>query len=210
MFFVGRQYEIARIENAIARRRNVIVRGKYGIGRTALVREAASRNARRWTVVFTDFSEHGSDVCAEILKQLVPRRHQELNARQLARAVATYTPPPGKTPIIVLDNIAKLTRPKLQLLRRLHASNSLLFIAIVERFVPEDDVMGLRVVLDPAVVVAVDYLDAESSVHFLEEAATRYHLGWSDADIEMLARAMHGYPLELALLIAREKKKLHV
>ena len=96
MFFVGRQREITEIEAAIAADRNVVLRGKYGIGRTALVKEVASRNAARWTVVFTDFSANGSDVCASVLKQLFVRRRDELNARQLARAVAAYTPKRGK------------------------------------------------------------------------------------------------------------------
>ena len=203
MFFVGRHREIARIESAVSGARNVILRGMYGIGRTSLVREIASRNADRWTFVFADFSENGSAVCGSLLNQLLGRRSEGLTARQLTRAIASYTPKRGKTTVIVLDDVAKVTRPKVELLRKLHASAFLRFVAIVERFVPEDMIMKLRVVLDPAVLLTLDHLDAESSFQFFSHHAKRLSLPWTEADIEMLATAMHGYPLEMAQRIAR-------
>lgn len=208
MFFVGRHQEITRIEASLAAGRNVILRGKYGIGRTALLRQVASRNAGRWAFVFTDFSANGTVVCKSVLKQLLGHSVNDLNARQLARAVAAYRPRRGRKTILVLDDVAKLTHPKLDLLRRLRTSPHLQFGAIAERFVSEDDVMRIRVVLDPATVVALDYLDDPSSVEFFSYHARRLGLGWTETDIEMLARAMHGYPLEMAQLISREQRKV--
>ncbi|HUJ15676.1 MAG TPA: hypothetical protein VL284_17950 [Thermoanaerobaculia bacterium] len=182
MFFVGRHQEIATIEAAIAAGRNVIVRGKFGIGRTALVREVAGRNASRCKFVFTEFS-----------------------APKLERAIAANRRR-HKT-ILVLDDIRRMTHPKRELLRKLRASPSLLFIAILERFVSADDLMRFRVALDPAVVVTLDYLDDESSIRFFSHHARRLGLPWTETDIEMLAHAMHGYPGEMTQLIQREQRK---
>lgn len=213
MFFVGREQEIAKVEAALAANKNVVLRGKYGIGRTSLIREVGARNTKRWNVIYADFSERGGNVCASILKQLSGRPDDSMNARQLARALAAYEPKRAKRPVVVLDGIAKLTRPKFNLLRKLRTSSILLFVAVVERFLSDAEVMRLRVALDPAVVVTLDHLDENSSISFFSYHARRLGLPWNESEIELLARAMHGYPLEMAQLIARIQRdrqgKLH-
>jgi len=182
MFFVGRHQEIATIEASIAAGRNVIVRGKFGIGRTALVREVAERNAGRARFVFTEFS-----------------------APKLDRAIAANRR--RRKTVIVLDDIRRMTHQKRELLRKLRASPSLLFVAILERFVSADDLMRFRVALDPATVVTLDYLDDDASIRFFTHHAKRLGLPWTEGDIEMLARAMHGYPGEMAQRIQCEQRK---
>lgn len=212
MPFVGRESEIARIESALKAGRNVIVLGKYGMGRTALMREVARRNAK-WRFVFADFGEGGSSISASILAQLSGRSrhalHETASARQLARAVAAYVPPKRvQRVVIVLDNIVKVTRPKLDLLRRLRESQQLAFAAIVEHFAANDEVMRVRVALDPAILVVLDALDGETSVHFFATAAAEFHLPWSESDVALLARTMHGYPLEMVRTVRAARRRL--
>lgn len=212
MRFVGREAEIARIEAALGDARNVILQGKYGIGRTALVREMARRNSG-WRFVFADFGGTVATICASILAALVGRSRNAVaetrTARQLARAVSAYVPPKRVTRcVIVLDNVAKLTQPKIQLLRRLRESERLLFIAILERFVTNEAVMRMRVALDPAVVLLLDALDIETSVRFYNAAAAQFRLPWSESDLEMLARTTHGYPLEMVRTVHAARRRL--
>lgn len=212
MPFVGRESEIAHVEAALGDARNVILRGKYGIGRTALVREVARRNGA-WRFVFADFSGSGGTISASILAALLGRSRYAVaetrTARQLARAVASYVPPRRVTRcVIVLDDVAKLTHPKIDLLHRLRESEQLLFVAILERFVTSEAVMRMRVALDPAVVVLLDALDLETSVRFYGVAAARFRLPWSESDVEMMARTTHGYPLEMVRTVHAARKRL--
>ena len=211
MLFVGRDAEIARIETALKADRNIIVQGKYGIGRTALVRETARRNGC-WRFLFTDFGGPGAAISASILAELSGRsRHavaETATARQLARAVATYIPPKRvRRVVVVLDNVVKATRPKIGLLRSLRTSQRLLFIAILERFAASADVMRLRVALDPAVIVSLDALDVDTSVRFFASATAQFHLPWSAGDIASLARTMHGYPLEMVRTVQAARRR---
>jgi hypothetical protein len=212
MPFIGRESEIARVEAALNGGRNVILLGKYGIGRTALMREVARRNAH-WRFVFADFGENGSTISASILAQLSGRSrhalHETASSRQLARAVAAYVPPKrvGRV-VIILDNVLKVTRPKLGLVRLLRESERLAFTAIVEHFATNDDVMRMRAALDPAVVVMVNALDAETSVRYFSRAAAELHLPWSENDVALLARTMHGYPLEMVRTVRAARRRL--
>ena len=211
MPFVGRESEIARVEAALNGGRNVIVLGKYGIGRTALMREVARRNAK-WRFVVTDYGEAGSSMTASILSQLSGRSrhalHESASARQLARSVAAYVPQKRvQRVVIVLDNVFKVTRAKLDLLRLLRESK-LAFAAIIEHFATDDAVMRMRIALDPAVVVVLNALDADASEHFFAAAAAEFHLPWSESDVALLARTMHGYPLEMVQTVRAARRRL--
>jgi hypothetical protein len=211
MPFVGRETEIARVHAALRDGRNVVLLGKYGIGRTALLREIARRNAG-WRFVFTNFGDGGGTIAAAVLAELLGRSRRalqsEASARQLARAIAAYIPPKRVARVvIVLDNVAKLTRPKLDLVRRLRESERLAFVAVVEPFVPGDDVMRLRAALQPSAVVALDALDAKTSARFFAAAAAEFHLPWSDSDVNALARTVRGYPLEMVLTVRAARRR---
>ena len=68
--FVGRRKEITRIEKALFRGETIIVSGKYGIGRTALVRHIAAGNTQYWRFVFVDGSRSASDICRSVFVEL--------------------------------------------------------------------------------------------------------------------------------------------
>lgn len=212
MPFVGREPEIARVETALEADRNVILVGKSGIGRTALARETARRNGA-WRCAFADFGDAGAMICASILAQLSGRSwhalHETAPARQLARAVAAYVPAKRvRRVVIVLDDVAKLTRPKLDLLRLLREPQRLAFVAILECFVTSEDVMRMRIALDPAIVIQLEALDAAVSARFFSEAAEEFDLPWSKADVELLARTVHGYPLEMVRTVHAARRRL--
>ena len=211
MRFVGRDAEIARAEAALAHGLNLLVVGKYGIGRTALVRELARRN-RAWRFVFADFGQSGARISAAILAHQSGRsRHQvraTRKARRLARAVAEFVPPPRvERLVIVVDDVAKVTRPKFELLRLLGESGRLAVVAIVERFVRSEDVMRIRVALDPATVLTLDALDLKTSTRFFAAAAAELDLPWSASDVGMLARTTHGYPLEMVRTVQAARRR---
>ncbi|HXG59655.1 MAG TPA: ATP-binding protein [Thermoanaerobaculia bacterium] len=211
MLFVGRESEIARIEKALHGGRNIVLCGKYGIGRTALIREIARRN-RGWRFIYANFGDAGTTIATEILSQLTGRSAHALRngctARRLVRSVTTFAPPADvHRVVIVFDNIAKVTRPKLALIRSLRDPTRFAFAAIVEHFVRDEDLMRIRVALDPAIVVALGALNEETSTRFFANAAAEFDLPWSDSDVAGLARTMHGYPLEMVRTVRAAQRR---
>jgi hypothetical protein len=57
MNFVGRKHEIAVILKSLRQNRNVILSGKYGVGRSSLVKHIARLNPETWQFLFADFSK---------------------------------------------------------------------------------------------------------------------------------------------------------
>jgi AAA+ ATPase superfamily predicted ATPase len=73
MSFFGRKREIAAINSGLIKERNIILTGKFGIGKTTLVKEFARMNRERWLFLFSDFSETPSKICHDLLKALKPK-----------------------------------------------------------------------------------------------------------------------------------------
>jgi len=72
-FFVGRENEIKQIIKALRRGDNVILTGKYGIGRTSLVKHIADTTRDRWRFIFVNFSQTPGRVCGYLIEELLPK-----------------------------------------------------------------------------------------------------------------------------------------
>ena len=163
---------------------------------------------------FRELRNTGATIAAGVLAQLTGRTPHSLRetrrARQLARAVAAYAPPKTVRRIVIaLDNIAKVTKPKLDLIRLLRESPGLAFVAIVEHFTRDEDLMRMRIALDPAIVVKLGALDAETSARFFATAAAEFHLSWNESDVALLAHTLHGYPLEMVRTVRAAQRRAH-
>ncbi len=117
-----------------------------------------------------------------------------------------------KNMVIVFDNVAKLTSQKTIFLRYLILENHFQFIAIVENFLPANDLMLLKAQFFPAEIFSLHYLKEEDVVLFIRLHSEKYHLNWSDDYIQNLATLAGGYPLGMMAIIRnkREGYDLHV
>jgi AAA+ ATPase superfamily predicted ATPase len=79
MYFVNREKEISQIEEAMEEGENVIVAGRYGIGRTSFVRHVAQIMRDQWRFVFVDFSKTPGSVCNYLLAELFPQHECSRN-----------------------------------------------------------------------------------------------------------------------------------
>jgi MoxR-like ATPase len=57
MIFVGREIETEHITKELYQGKNIIVGGKFGIGRTSMIKEIASSLQNEWRFIFVDFSQ---------------------------------------------------------------------------------------------------------------------------------------------------------
>ncbi len=71
--------------------------------------------------------------------------------------------------VLVLDNIAKLSAPKLDLIRYIAWEKRFQFVAIVERFISKDDLWRLRVRLYPAEIIMLQYLGQREVCAFYQD-----------------------------------------
>jgi hypothetical protein len=199
-WFVGRLDEVARISTALQGGRNLLLTGAYGIGRTALLRQVARGLGPEWHWHFLD----GAGTPAELGRQLVERfsprkplltRKARSLAHQDRHRLESASVTNGLMSVIVLDDLIKLTRPKLAFCRWLAGLGRYRIIAVPEVSIPREGMERLRTALYPSIRVHLDHLPASAARRFFEAYAERNHLPWTRDHIHGLVLATHGYPL---------------
>lgn len=151
--FCGRRGETKRFIESLSSGRNLILSGAFGIGRTSLVRHVATITQDKWKFLFADFSRSPDQICRELDKQLRkgtfykrPTVKSYKSRRRQIVGLVSKDPTPH---ILVLDNIAKLTAQKLNLIRFFVSECSILLVAITESFIADDELLALRIALLP-------------------------------------------------------------
>ena len=112
-------------------------------------------------------------------------------------------------PIIVFDNVAKLTTQKIIFLRHLILESHFQFIVIAENFLPKNDLFFLEAQLLPATTICLGNLNAKTVLNFLRLYSNKYHLNWSDTYIHNLAVFANGHPLGMMEMIRNIKKGIY-
>ena len=205
MFF-GRERETKQLIASLSSDRNVILCGKYGMGRTSLVRHVARVMRGKWKFLFTDFSKTPDQVCRELesqlkketiyKKQAAPVRYKSRRRRLAAASKDTVRH------VLVLDNIAKLTAQKLSLIHYWVMEGSFLFVAVTETFIAESELLALRLALLPADVMQIRRMQMKDSMEMIRACAERFKLSWTDQQLRAAALVTRGYPLGIVELIS--------
>lgn len=200
--FVGRRYEMRTIAKTLAQGRNLVVTGKYGSGRTRLLRQAARTVCCRRPFFFTDFSRPPAAVCSQLLKQLQPtreaaakpvRRSHKIARRMLLEMKLAYDRPP----VIVLDNVETVTPQRLAFLQELVFAGRFRLVAIAESFLSAEDLFALRAALGAGALLKLQNLKHAQAVECFRRFAAEHALDWDEARILQLAAASGGYPLRI-------------
>ena len=192
--------------------RNVILTGKYGMGRTSLMRHVAGITEDGWRFVFVDFSQTSGKVSHDLLAALMPKKRYDKD-RKYRRykssrfLIANTDSKDQRKHGIVFDNIAKLTHQKLAFIRYLAWEKRFQFIAIVETFLPENDLFLLRAELMPADVINLPYLSEKEVCEFFRNISNKRGFDWSADYIKMLVETTRGYPLGMREIVDRESAR---
>jgi hypothetical protein len=193
---------------ALERCNNVVMMGKYGIGRTRLIKHIAALTKERWRFIFLDFSQTPGRVTAQLLAELLPEKRKSkdhyIRYKSGRFLIVSKEFKDKRKHVLVFDNIAKLTTQKLQLIRYLILESKFQYIAIVESFLPKEDFFLLRAALLPAETIILPYLSEESTKKLLCHLADKYSFHWSEQRLHRLASATRGYPLDVHEVIQRE------
>lgn len=210
MVFVEREKETRQIVRALEKGGNVIITGKFGMGRTKLVRYVSEVYGKRWRFIFVDFSKTPGQVCTDILTELSPGKHFKTNDQHRRyktkrHRIATVKSKDTKPIVLVLDNIGKLTPQRLALIRYLSWEKRFLFIAVTESFLREDDFFLLRADLLPEHVIKLGRISRRDSIAYFHAASERNGFQWESERIRMMAETVGGYPLSMREMVAMEK-----
>ena len=200
--FVGRQREMARIHRELAEGHNLVLTGRYGIGRTALLHHLAREDEAGWLYLFLDGSQTPARMCEQLFLKLFPKQLNALRRSAnpgsfMRRIIASRRFSDRRPHALVLDDIAKLTHPRFEFIRWLQGLDRFRIIAVAERFLPQGDLWHLRSILVPAPLVTLERLGHSASRQFFETWSVRHGLGWDEGIVAGLVRACHGYPLAM-------------
>ncbi len=209
MDFVGRKREMAAVMRSLEQDRSVIVTGRFGVGRSRLVKHISELHSDAWQFLFADFSKPASLSCNDLIHQLVPhhsssRRNRYTRLMHAKDILLGNKLAAGLPRVVVLDNIGKISHQKLAFIRDMRFDNGLQFIAIAESFLPATDLLRLRSVLYPSDLLTLHNLGKPATTAFFRYASQRKRLDWDENFIRMLAASTEGYPLLMKERLQRE------
>jgi len=212
MHFVGREKEIGQIKEALEGGKNVIVSGKYGMGRTSLIKHVAEMMQKEWRFLFLDFSETPGKLCQHLIAKLWPQKEcrgrDEFSKYRSARfRIVSLQFNDSRRHVLVLDNVAKLSAQKIDFIRYLAWEKRFRFVAIVESFVSDDDLLRLRVRLYPAETIMLQNLDKRKVYEFYQHLSEQHRFHWTEGHIKNLAEITGGYPLRIQEISLRELER---
>ena len=209
MLFAGRKSEQKRIIESLNDGKNVILSGKFGIGRTTLIKEIANTMSVERKFVFVDFNQAPCRMSKILFKELdlsAKRKYKKkLKYTSMRYLIANMGLSKRQPPVIVLDNIAKITAHKKIFLRHLISEQNFQFIAIADNFIPQEDLCVLKSLLIPFTILTLHNLKTKDVEILLYYYTERYNFHWTNDYIHDLAKISDGYPLILAELFRKKK-----
>jgi hypothetical protein len=212
MLFVGRKSEKKKIVESLRHGKNIVLGGKYGIGRTSLVKEIADFMSDERKIIFVDFALTPGRMSEKLIKELglsarFKKSSKKMGYKSMRYRIANLETSKRKQTVVVFDNIAKLTNQKIIFLRHLILEKHFQFIAIVENFLSSHDLARLKALLLPMDVLSLNHLKTNDIVSFLLLYSDKYNLNWSNDYIQDLAVAAGGHPLSMVEMISNIKKR---
>ena len=213
MHFVGREKEIGQIRESLEGGKNVIVSGKYGMRRTSLIKHIANAMKDQWRFPFVDFSETPRMVCRHLFAELTGKQrfkdeYESMKYKAIRFRIVNPALHGRRKQVLVLDNVAKLSFQKADLIRYLSGEGRFQFVAIVENFISKDDFLRLRVRIYPADIITLGHLDKGSVCEFFRDLSEQHRFGWTNNEINNFAVATGGYPLRMKEVSMRELKAI--
>lgn len=209
MYFVGRSRETRLVIDALRRGRNVIIAGRYGMGRTTLMRHIAHIAKDTFNIVFVDFTKTPAYMCRQLIDALFSHAEKDrsiyANRYKFIRSQILSDILKNRRPhVLVLDEVEKLTMHKKIFLQHLVRSERFIFVAVVASFLPEKEYRQLAEVLRTPFTLELGHLDKNSTQMFFKHAASQHGFLWTDDQIRRIALRTHGYPLSMREIIDAE------
>jgi hypothetical protein len=187
-----------------------VVTGKFGMGKSALARHVAGLAASARLFLFASASLSPARICEALVSQLPTQRGAKAARRPPAasylslRARLVAAPRKGTAPVVVLDDVSRVSAPKAALVRHL-ALAGIPLIVLLDTGLPERDRRRLHAWLEPSEKIHLGPLSLADSTELLDRLSMEGQLEWSRQEIAAWARASSGYPLRLQEIATRAR-----
>lgn len=212
MYFVGRIKELNQMKTAIISNENVIIYGKYGIGRTSLVRHFTAMNQKKWQFLFADFSQSASQVCQQLHNAIFPAERDQgyIQYKKARRRIVNVSKDSAQKFIIVLDNVNHITHQRIDFLYFLICNGRFSFIVIVDNSLSPSKTERLRAILHLNCQIFLTNLTISETISYFEFYFRKYNWQWSDEMIKLESKRTRGYPLFMVENLANILKIYHL
>jgi hypothetical protein len=208
--FVGRQAEIRRVWRALESGRHVVLSARYGMGRTSLMPRIAALHEHEMPFAFADLSAGSGEASRRIYGALGGKpgaRPGDLSYRTVRHRVLHEMGEEGRPIALVLDELTRLTPPRLKLVADLALAGRFRIVAIVGALMPEADRESLRRRLNGAEVVSLGWLKPRDVRDFLRRASELHGFAWREEDIEARVQGAGGYPMGMVAAVENERRR---
>jgi len=190
--------------------RSVVLTGIWGIGRTALAKRVAEEMTREWLFVFVDFERPPGQVWRDLFSAIFPGAQERLgtegrSAKWMRYRISNRRLEGRRRHVVVLDNVARLTAPRLDAIRRLRERFQVL--AVTEAFLPEEASTALCAALWARRPLRLGHLSEAATVAFFAECSRHHGFGWGEGEVRGLAQAVNGFPLGMREAVAAELRR---
>lgn len=207
--FVGRQAEMRRVWRALESGRHVVLSARYGMGRTALIRRIAELHGHEMPFAFTDLSVGSGEASRRLYGAFSRRRGAQaadLSYITIRHRLVQELGEEGPPCVLVLDELTRLTRRRLNLVSDLAVAGRFRVVAIVG-LMPAADLETLRRRLNAPEVVNLDWLKPREVREFLRRASEAHGFAWSEEDVEARAQGLGGYPMGMVAAVENERRR---
>ncbi len=211
MIFTGRERETKKIIGWLEEGKNIVLTGKFGIGRSSLVRHVARKTSKRWRFVFMDFSQTPGTLSRQLMRDLFAgniydRKTKVRGYKSNRFRIVHMKLKDIRQHILVLDDIVKLTPQKLAFLRYLSDEKRFRFIAIVDESSLGKALFHLRATLLPSETLALRHMKIDDTLKVFRHFCAQHNLGWYEDHIRSLSELSGGYPLGIREILERKLK----
>ena len=199
-----------RVWRALASGRHVVLSARYGMGRTALMRRIAEVHGHEMPFAFADLSTGSGEASRSIYGALGGRpgaRPGGLGYRTVRHRLLHELGEEGEPCALVLDEIMRLTPPRLKLVGDLALARRFRIVAVVAAHMPEAEQESLRRRLNGPEVVSLGRLKPRDVREFLRRASAAHGFAWSEEDVEARVPGVGGYPTWMVATVENELRR---
>jgi hypothetical protein len=176
------------------------------MGRTALMRRIADLHGHEMAFAFADLSAGSGEACRRIYDALGGRSGaRSLSYRTVRYRLLHELGEEGRPCVLVLDEIMRLTPPRLKLVGDLALGPRFRMVAIVRALMPEAERESLRRRLNGPEVVSLGRLGSRNVREFLRRASEAHGFAWSEEDVEARVPGVGGYPVAMVAAVEHER-----
>ena len=160
--------------------------------------------------MFADFDQAPGQVWRDLFAAIFPKAQERLrtegrSAKWMRYRVSNRRLEDQRHHVVVLDNVVRLTAPRLDSIRRLRERFQV--VAIAEAFLSEEASAALCAALWARRPLQLGHLSEAATVTYLEECSRRHGFGWGEGEVHGLARAVNGFPLGMREAVAAELRR---